>query len=193
MTSIALAWVAMTPVLRTATADEGNLMSLDQLRDTGEVVPTPVPSPVTPSEAEAEAPAAEKTEPSRKSRTPSSSKTPSRTQTTTTPPAETTTPPPAAKKPATTIEDGWTVTTGGDGARTYVRSFQVEGGRTVIRAKDGVIELVTATPTGGFSVATVQNTPDNLAVYFNETNHSFIVHVVWQAGKPFAQVNEVGA
>lgn len=190
MTSIALAWVAMTPVLRTATADEGNLMSLDQLRDTDEFVPTPLPSSVTPSEAEDEAPSKE---PSRKSRTPS--KPPSKTPDKSTPPTqtETTTPPPAAKKPATTIEDGWTVTTGGDDARTYVRSFQVEGGRTVIRAKDGVIELVTATPTGGFSVATVQNTPDNLAVYFNETNHSFIVHVVWQAGKPFAQVNEVGA
>ena len=62
----------------------------------------------------------------------------------------------------------------------------------MIRASAGVIKLVTATPADGFSVATVQDTPDNLAVYFNETNHSFIIHVVWQADKPFAQVDEVG-
>ncbi len=191
MTSIALAWVAMTPVLRTATDDEGTLVSLDQLRDTGETLPTPMPSassaPATRESASGEA---------------STSRTPTRTKSSSAAPATSTTPPesktPAksrtpVQKPTTTTEDGWTVTTGGDGARTYVRSFQVEGGRTVIRATNGVIELVTATPANGFSVATVQNTPDNLAVYFNETNHSFIVHVVWQAGKPFPQVSEVGA
>lgn len=194
LTSVALAWVAMMPVLRTATADEGTLMSLDQLRDTGEIMPTPAPppplSPPAPSPSarkDAKQEEADQTKPGKPSSSapaPAKSRTPSRTKST---------PAPTTPEPATTIEDGWTVTTAGDGGRTYVRSFRVEGGRTVIRASDGVIELVTATPADGFAVATVQNTPDNLAVYFNETNHSFIVHVVWQAGKPFAQVNEVGA
>ena len=84
------------------------------------------------------------------------------------------------------------MTTDGDGVRTFVRSFQVDGGHAVIRAADGRITLVTATPSNGFEVATVQNSPDNLAVYFNEPNHSFIVHAVWNVDRPFAQVSEVG-
>jgi cytoskeletal protein RodZ len=184
LTSVALASVAMLPVLRTATSDEGTLVSVDQLRGTGEVTPTPQPAVTTPSKAP--------------SAIPKKSHTPSRTKATKSPKASatataTTPPPVTTKPPATTTEDGWTVTTDGDGVRTYVRSFRVDGGQTVIRASDGVIKLATATPTDGYSVATVQNSADNLAVYFNETNHSFIVHVVWQAGKPVAQVDEVGS
>jgi hypothetical protein len=68
----------------------------------------------------------------------------------------------------------------------------VAGGQAVIRIRDGRVELVNATPSNGFEVATVQNTPDNLAVYFNETNHSFIIHAVWNVDRPFADVTEVG-
>jgi hypothetical protein len=186
LTSVALASVAMLPVLRTATADEGALVSVEQLRDSAEITPTPVPViPSAPSSPEPSS--AEPTRP----RSPSAARSPSRTKTK--PPARTPTTAPTTRSPSsTTVEDGWTVTTNGDGERTYVRSFRVEGGQTVIRAGDGVIELATATPADGFSVATVQNTEDNLAVYFNEVNHSFIVHVVWQNDKPFAQVSEVG-
>jgi len=62
----------------------------------------------------------------------------------------------------------------------------------VIRISGGRVQLVTATPSEGYEVATVQNSPDNLAVYFNEPNHSFIVHAVWNVDRPFAQVSEVG-
>ena len=44
----------------------------------------------------------------------------------------------------------------------------------------------------GYSVATVQDSPNNLAVYFNEVNHSFIIHVAWNINKPFAEVSEIG-
>ena len=88
--------------------------------------------------------------------------------------------------------DGWTVTTDGDGVDTYVRSFRVEGGQAVIRIRDGKVGVVSATPASGFEVATVQNSPDNLAVYFNEQNHSFIVHTVWNVDRPFAEVSEIG-
>ncbi|MFI5936288.1 DNA mismatch repair protein MutL [Actinoplanes sp. NPDC051494] len=193
LTSIALASVAMLPVLRTATADTGTLMSVDQLRDSDSgnaggsgTEPTPEPSPEPPKEERSPQATTTTTTPKK---SPSKSRTPSRTPSSVPP---TTTTAPTTKAPATTTEDGWTVSTDGDGTRTYVRSFRVEGGQTVIRASAGVIKLVTATPADGFSVATVQDTPDNLAVYFNETNHSFIIHVVWQADKPFAQVNEVG-
>jgi hypothetical protein len=41
-------------------------------------------------------------------------------------------------------------------------------------------------------VSTVQDEPDNLAVYFNEVNHSFIIHAVWWDDRPFAEVSEIG-
>ena len=98
-----------------------------------------------------------------------------------------------ATAPPTTTEDGWTVTTADDGLRTYVRSFQCEGGQAVIKVtSDAVVSLITATPADGFAVEKVQDTKDNLAVYFNETNHSFIIHATWFNDKPFAQVSEVG-
>ena len=187
LTSVALASVAMLPVLRTATADESALVSVEQLRDSAEITPTPVP--VIPSSPTADP--ADSAEPTRP-RSPSAARSPSRTRTK--PPTPTPTTAPASESPSrTTVEDGWTVTTDGDGDRTYVRSFRLEGGQTVIRAGDGVIELATATPADGFSVATVQNTEDNLAVYFNEVNHSFIVHVVWRVDRPFVEVSEIGS
>jgi hypothetical protein len=186
LTSVGLASVAMMPVLRTAAPDEGTLVSVDQLRETGDLPPTPAPATATPTTA----PPASASQ----SRSPHKSRTPSRTKSSSKPPSSA--PPPSSPAPSptktTTTEDGWTVTES-DSSRTYVRSFRVEGGRTVIQASDGVIKLVTATPADGWSVARVQDTPDNLAVYFNEVNHSFIIHVVWQNDAPFAQVDEIGS
>jgi cytoskeletal protein RodZ len=185
LTSVALASVALLPVLRTATPDESALVSVDQLRDSGEVEPTPQPSSITTSSPESEpdptATSPSRTKSSKPSGTPSrSSATPSVTKTTK--PAEST----------TTVEDGWTVTTDGDGTKTYVRSFRVEGGQAVIRMTEDVVKLVTATPSDGYSVATVQDSPNNLAVYFNEVNHSFIIHAVWRVDRPFVEVSEIG-
>jgi len=186
VTSVALASVAMLPVLRTAAPDEGTLVSVEQLRDSGEVDPAPLPNVAakpsiaprtsTPS-ASASASVSASPSPSR-SRRPSASPTPGRTS--------------ATPTTATTTEDGWTVTTDGDGERTYVRSFRVDGGSTVIRMTENVVTLVTATPSDGYSVQTVQNSPDNLAVYFNEVNHSFVIHAVWFNDKPFVQIDEIG-
>jgi len=112
----------------------------------------------------------------------------SKPRTTTTEPVTKSTTP-----PKTTTEDGWTVTTADDGLRTYVRTFQVEGGQAVIKmTSDAVVTLVTATPAEGFAVQKVQDSPDNLAVYFNETNHSFIIHATWFTDKPFVEVSEIG-
>jgi hypothetical protein len=185
LTSVALASVALLPVLRTATPDESALVSVDQLRDSGEVEPTPPPAVTTTPAPEPE-PDPTTTSPSR-TKTAKPSGTPSRSSaapaiTKTTKPAEST----------TTTEDGWTVTTDGDGSKTYVRSFRVEGGQAVIRMTEDVVKLVTATPSDGYSVATVQNSPDNLAVYFNEVNHSFIIHAVWRVDRPFVEVSEIG-
>ena len=181
--SVALASVAMLPVLRTATADESALVTVDQLRDSepASTAPQRVPSPPTTSPS-----------PSKRTVKPSVTSTPPRTGTTSSAPAATHSPAPASTTETTTTEDGWTVTTNGDGDRSYVRSFRVEGGQTVIQMTPNKVKLVTATPADGYAVATVQDKPDNLAVYFNEPNHSFVIHAVWFNDHPFAEVSETG-
>ena len=75
-----------------------------------------------------------------------------------------------------------------------MRSFKVEGGQAVIRmTSDGVVALVTATPADGYAVQKVQDSPGNMAVYFNETNHSFIIHATWWDDRPFTEVSEIGS
>ncbi|MBB4696292.1 DNA mismatch repair protein MutL [Paractinoplanes abujensis] len=186
-TSIVLASVALLPVLRTNAPEDRALAQLPA-SDASEF-PVPLPSATTP------APASTTPTPGRGTATrPRPTQTRS---TTTTPPRPTTTapkPPVTNPAPPTTTEDGWTVTTAADGKRTYVRSFRVEGGQAVIRmTSDAVVQLVTATPADGWQVQKVQDTPDNLAVYFNETGHSFIIHATWHNDRPFAQVSEIGS
>ena len=172
--SIVLASAAILPVLRTS---EPKDTALAQLPAAATSFPAPLPGVTTPAQ-----PGTPTTAPS--SRRP-------RTSAATLKP--TTKPATRATAPPTTTEDGWTVTTADDGLRTYVRSFQCEGGQAVIKVtSDATVSLITATPADGFAVEKVQNTKDNLAVYFNETNHSFIIHVTWFTDKPFAEVSEVG-
>ena len=171
-----LASVALLPVLRTAAPEDTALSSIDQAAAAQSSFPAPLPS--------AGASAAVSVAP-RKTRKPSASASAGASA-----PAKSgaaTTGPPA------TTEDGWTVTTGAGGLRTYVRSFRVAGGQAVIKmTSDGVVSLVTATPADGYAVQKTQDSPGNLAVYFNETNHSFIIHAVWFTDKPFVEVSEVG-
>ena len=173
--SIVLASAAILPVLR---ASEPQDAALAQLPAAATSFPAPLPSVTTPAQ-----------EPGSPTTAPSSHR--PRTSAATLKP--TTKPATKATAPPTTTEDGWTVTTADDGLRTYVRSFQCEGGQAVIKVtSDATVSLITATPADGFAVEKVQNTKDNLAVYFNETNHSFIIHVTWFNDKPFAEVSEIG-
>ena len=74
-----------------------------------------------------------------------------------------------------------------------MRSFRVEGGQAVIRMTDGRGQAGHRDAERRLSRwQTVQNAPDNLAVYFNETNHSFIIHAVWFNDRPFVEVSEIG-
>jgi len=169
-TSIVLASAAILPVLRAPAPVDG---ALAQLPAAATSFPAPLPSVTIPRPPATGGPAPSRTPASRKPR-PAGAR-------------------PARSTPPPRTEDGWTVTTDGDGLRTYVRTFTVEGGQAVVRVtSDAVVSLVTATPADGFAVQKVQNSPDNLAVYFNETNHSFIIHAVWFTDRPFAEVSEVG-
>ncbi|WP_250000109.1 DNA mismatch repair protein MutL [Actinoplanes sp. M2I2] len=183
-TSIVLASVALLPVLRTSSPDDRALAQLPAADSSA--FPAPLPSVTTPAGPATRKPPPATTRPT--TTKPATTTTPPRPTTTTPRPDATTTTAPA------TTEDGWTVTTDGDGKRTYVRSFRVEGGQAVIRTtSDGVVSLVTATPADGWSVQKVQDSPGNLAVYFNETQHSFIIHATWFNDRPFVQVSEVGS
>jgi hypothetical protein len=164
-TSIVLASVALTPVLRTATPQDQALAQLPAKPAEPSAFPVPLPTVTTPGAA----PTPSRTRPDKATKKP-------------------------AAKPATTTEDGWTVTTAAGGVRTYVRSFRVEGGQAVIKmTSDGAVHLVTATPADGYAVQKVQDSPGNMAVYFNETAHSFIIHATWWDDHPFAEVSEVGS
>ncbi|RIV39507.1 DNA mismatch repair protein MutL [Micromonospora radicis] len=176
--SIVLASVAILPVLRTPVGQDNPLSHLPSTQASSLPAPLPSatvgPAPATtrPSPRPTTSPSAE---PGRRG---SSSPTPS---------------PSRSTAPTSTTEDGWTVTTDADGVRSYVRSFRVAGGQAVIRMTSaGVVELVTATPADGYAVQRVQNSPDNMAVYFNEPHHSFIIHAIWWDDRPFVQVSEVG-
>ncbi|WP_203782871.1 DNA mismatch repair protein MutL [Paractinoplanes rishiriensis] len=178
-TSIVLGSVAILPVLRTSEPADTALAQLPAANATS--FPAPLPSVTGPGDA-----------PSRPTTAPTSRK-PRTTAPTPTSGSATTSAPGRATTPPTTTEDGWTVTTAADGLRTFVRSFKVEGGQAVIRmTSDGVVELVTATPADGYAVQKVQDSPDNMAVYFNETGHSFIIHATWWDDRPFSQVSEIG-
>lgn len=172
-----LASVALLPVLRTTGSTDSALSTIDQLPAAQTSFPAaPLPSVTSGSPSTSPTPHHSKTSEPVHSATP----VPTKSKTATT-------------APTTTTEDGWTVTTGDDGVRTYVRSFKCAGGQAVIKMTSaGVVTLVTATPADGYAVQKSQDTADNLAVYFNETNHSFIIHAVWWTDKPFAEVSEVG-
>ena len=173
--SIVLASAAILPVLRTSEPQDS---ALAQLPAAATSFPAPLPSVTTPPPSAG---------------SPGASPTGHRPRSSAATPKPTSKPVTRATTPPTTTEDGWTVTTAADGLRTYVRSFQCAGGQAVIKmTSDAVVSLITATPADGFAVEKVQNTKDNLAVYFNETNHSFIIHATWFTDKPFVEVSEIG-
>ncbi|MBG0560855.1 DNA mismatch repair protein MutL [Actinoplanes sp. NEAU-A11] len=186
-TSIVLSSFALSPVLNAARADD-ELPDLDQLPAAEVAVTTTSPPAPAPAAPEHPAPSASSStsEPSRavpsKTRRKPSSK-----------PAATTAPaPPATTRPSTTTENGWTVTMGDDGVKTYVRSFRCDGGQAVIKMTSaGTVALVTATPADGY---TVQKTGSdtNLAIYFTSTARSFVLHAQWWNGAPLVEISEVG-
>lgn len=183
--SIALSSVALSPVLNAARADPGELPDIDQLPVPAAVAETsgpPAPASATPSRS------IRTTTPATPSRTrPSASRSSGPVEPASPQPTVTTT-----KPPATTTENGWTVTSS-DGVKTYVRSFTTAGGTAVIRmTSKGIVSLVTATPADGFRVEKT-GSDTNLAVYFHETGRSFILHAQWWNDAPLVEVNQIGA
>ncbi|RZU48674.1 hypothetical protein EV385_0392 [Krasilnikovia cinnamomea] len=176
---VALSSVALLPVLRAAAPAEQALTSVHELA--GQAArPQPsvtVPDDVPPTTPAPPAPSSASPTPSASASRPGATRSRSAT--------------PAPETEAE-VRDGWTVTTDEAGVTSYTRSFLVEGGQAVIRMSDGRMQLVTATPAAGYSVEKVQQTPDNLAVFFIEQGHHFVIHAVVRDGQPFAEVSEIG-
>jgi hypothetical protein len=103
-------------------------------------------------------------------------------------------PRPTTRKPTTeptespATVDGWAVSAAADGTKSYLRSFRVAGGQAVIRMAAGEVELVSATPSPDYTVASVQNKPEDLAVFFTRPNHGFTIHAIWWNDRPYAEV-----
>ncbi|MFI5844869.1 hypothetical protein ACIA8K_34730 [Catenuloplanes sp. NPDC051500] len=71
---------------------------------------------------------------------------------------------------------------------TYVRSFKVDGGQTVIEIRDQVVSLVSATPAGGFTADVAQPSPERLVVRFTGSGQAFTIDALWFNNGPYAEV-----
>jgi hypothetical protein len=172
--SIAVASLALRPVLHTAVPSDWLPVPAAEARGPGDLIPQPgLPAPSSPAGS---------------SPTAGPSPAAPRTSSAATPTAKVTTGSPAR------VVDGWTVTTGGDGVDTYLRSFRSEGGDAVIRIRDGVVSLVTATPRDGYSVSRAQTEPTRLVVQFisDSGNAAFLVDAMWWQGGPHGTVTRIG-
>ncbi|MET7424528.1 DNA mismatch repair protein MutL [Dactylosporangium sp. NPDC005555] len=173
--SIAVASLALRPVLHTAVPSDSLPVPAAEARGPGDLIPQPglpPPSSVVPAP-------------------PTSGGSPATPRTSgaaTPPPAKVTTAAPAR------VVDGWTVTTGGDGVDTFLRSFRSEGGDAVIRIRDGAVSLVTATPRDGYSVSRGQTEPNRLVVQFisNGGAAAYLVDAMWWQGAPHGTVTRIG-
>ncbi|MBN1173439.1 MAG: hypothetical protein JXA67_14805 [Micromonosporaceae bacterium] len=179
---IVAAWFGLRPVLDAAVPDRAAPLSAAEVRDlalpSAVAVPAPNPSSGTwpagsASPSVSGTPAGPRS-PSASARHPSAGAG-----------AGSSTAPPA-------VVDGWTVTTQADGTTSYLRSFQVRGGSTVIRMVPGRVSLVSATPNADHSVQTSQNEPTRLVVQFTATQRYDIVDAMWWNDHPYAQVSRVG-
>ncbi len=166
----ATAWVGLRPVLDAAVPDRSVPLSAADVRHLARPSAAPVPVPSLAGPATATPPPSSSAS-ARPGRSPS------------VPPAST--PPPV-------VVDGWTVTTLPDGTPSYLRSFQVPGGSTVIRMTPGRVYLVSASPNPDYTVTPIQNDPGRLVVQFVATGRSDIVDAIWWNGAPYAQVSHVG-
>jgi hypothetical protein len=174
--SIAVASLALRPVLHTAVPSDLLPVPAAEARGPGDLIPQPMPPMSAP--------------PTTRGASPASSLSPAAPRTSAAAPtAKVTTGAPAR------VVDGWTVTTGGDGVDTYLRSFRSEGGDAVIRIRDGVVSLVTATPRDGYSVSRAQTEANRLVVQFiSDSGYAaYLVDAMWWQGAPHGSVTRIGA
>ena len=175
---VGVAWFGLRPVLDVAVPDRSDPLSAAEVRKLAE--PSAIPIPPGYGSWPAGSPSWSGSVSPSQSASPKSSGSPKRS------------PSGKSPSPASTIVDGWTVTTQPDGTLSYVRSFRVRGGSTVIRMTPGRVYLVSATPNPDFSVQPTQNDATRLVVQFVAAGKYDIVDAMWWNDHPYAQVSEVG-
>jgi hypothetical protein len=94
---------------------------------------------------------------------------------------------PAAPTSAQPPVDGWTPL--GDGQ--YLRSFHLVGGDSVVRAGQGEVRLVSATPRPGYTMTILPSGPDRVVVNFATALHVSTLTASWGAGGPTAETTEL--
>lgn len=177
---IGVAWFGLRPVLDAAVPDRADPPSAAEVKRLAVPPPIAVPAPTRPPSG-ASGPSGSAS--ASASRSGSASAVPAS-------PGRSTARPPASSPPV--VVDGWTVTTEADGSRSYLRSFRVPGGSTVIRMVPGRVSLVSATPSPGYSVTTGQPDPTRLVVQFSASARYDIVDALWWNDHPYAEISNVG-
>jgi hypothetical protein len=180
--AVGVAWVGLRPVLDTAVPDRDAPLSAADVRRLA--VPSAAVQPRPPEP--------DGTSDSRRSPGPTSLAGPVRPSSSrpSGSPGQSAGAPGSSSSPV--VVDGWTRTTLSDGTPSYLRSFQVTGGSTVIRIVPGRVHLVSATPSPNYSVQTTQSDPTRLVVQFTGSGRYDIVDAMWWNENPYAQVSEVG-
>ena len=94
----------------------------------------------------------------------------------------------ASASPTATVVDGWTRFPDG----RYTRTFQLVGGTATVRAQDGVVELMSATPNPGYVMTVNPSGEDRVVVNFTGLNlHMSTLDARWAGSAPTAEVTEV--
>jgi hypothetical protein len=83
--------------------------------------------------------------------------------------------------------DGWTSL--GDGQ--YLRSFHLTGGDAVVRAGQGEVRLVSATPRPGYTMTILPSGSDRVVVNFATALHVSTLTASWGADGPTAGTTEL--
>lgn len=94
---------------------------------------------------------------------------------------------PAASSSAQPPVDGWTSL--GDGQ--YLRSFHLTGGDAVVRAAQGDVRLVSATPRPGYTMTILPSGPDRVVVNFATALRVSTLTAAWGANGPTAETTEL--
>jgi hypothetical protein len=94
---------------------------------------------------------------------------------------------PAVSTSAQPPVDGWTSL--GDGQ--YLRSFHLTGGDAVVRAGQGEVRLVSATPRPGYTMTILPSGPDRVVVNFATALRVSTLTASWGADGPTAETTEL--
>ncbi len=94
---------------------------------------------------------------------------------------------PGASASAQPPVDGWTSL--GDGQ--YLRSFHLTGGDAVVRAGQGEVRLVSATPRPGYTMTILPSGPDRVVVNFAAALRVSTLTASWGADGPTAETTEL--